>query len=425
MAGLKNLLGAAATYTAANIINSAIPFLLLPILTRILTPAEYGTVVMFTMVVGVFSTFTGLNLHGAVSVRYFEKDTDHPCFVGTTLTILVGSTLLVLLVVWLFALPLERWTEVPQFWLLAAVLASAAQFVIQIRLVMWQVTNQPVSYGVFQITQTLFNFSLSLGLILILGLGWEGRIIGIVTAISIFGVLALFSLQHKKLVSWKIKPAYIKSSLRFGVPLIPHTIGGLMLTMSDRFIVTSMLGVRETGVYAASLQIGMVIGIISSSCNKAFSPWLFKILNDDDRHKNAQIIRYTYILFIIMPFIAWLFGLSAPILLQLLVGEQFRGSEEIVQYIAMGGAFSGMYYLVANYIFFSGKTEWLFVATLISGISGLILTWWLVGKYGAVGAAIGNMLSHLICFILVWGLAAKCHTMPWTRSGIVSMFFGR
>ncbi|WP_460155205.1 lipopolysaccharide biosynthesis protein [Pseudomonas sp. S2_B12] len=165
MTALKRLLNSTATYALANVINSAIPFFLLPVLTRVLAPSEYGVVTMFTTVVGALSAFTGLSIHGAVSVRHFDSGTDHPRFVGACLGVLAVSTSLVLLVVWLMAGPLARSTEIPENWLLVAVLVSAAQSIVQVRLVIWQVRNEVMRYGLFQILQTFLNLSLSLGLI--------------------------------------------------------------------------------------------------------------------------------------------------------------------------------------------------------------------------------------------------------------------
>jgi len=411
--GVKRLLGSAATYIGANAINSAIPFLLLPLLTRVLAPHEYGTVTMFVTVMSVLAALTGLSVHGAVSVRFFDKDIDHPGFVGTSLLVLVGSTFLVLLAVWFLAAPLARWTQVPQGWLLVAVLTAAAQFIIHIRLVMWQVKTEALRYGVFQITQTALNLGLSVGLVLMLGMGWEGRALGVVVSVSVLSMLALYSLQRARLVRWCWNERYAKSLLRFGVPLIPHTIGGVMIAVSDRFIVTSMLGAREMGIYAAAMQVGLVIGLVADSCNKAFAPWLFQTLKQDDAVKNARIVRYTYLLFLMIPLVALLFGCSAPFILELIVGEAYRSGGDVVLYIALGGAFGGMYYLVANYVFFAGKTEWLALATLVSGLTGVAVSWWLVRVFGAVGAAQGTMFAQVMAFLLTWAIAVKSHPMPW------------
>ena len=89
------LFGNAAIYLGANILNAGIPFLLLPILTRVLTPADYGTVAMFGIVLSVLGAFTGLSVHGAIGVRYFQlgkKELSE--YVGTCVGILAVTLML-------------------------------------------------------------------------------------------------------------------------------------------------------------------------------------------------------------------------------------------------------------------------------------------------------------------------------------------
>ncbi|MCV5446120.1 oligosaccharide flippase family protein, partial [Escherichia coli] len=46
-----NFLKNSSIYLAANILNAAIPFILIPILTRYLTIEEYGQIAMFQMLI--------------------------------------------------------------------------------------------------------------------------------------------------------------------------------------------------------------------------------------------------------------------------------------------------------------------------------------------------------------------------------------
>ncbi|MEW0490716.1 oligosaccharide flippase family protein, partial [Escherichia coli] len=52
-------------YLISNIFNALIPFILLPILTRNLTPYEYGQIAMFQTLVSGLASLTGLNTVGA------------------------------------------------------------------------------------------------------------------------------------------------------------------------------------------------------------------------------------------------------------------------------------------------------------------------------------------------------------------------
>lgn len=413
MTALKRLLNSTATYALVNVINSAIPFFLLPILTRVLAPAEYGLVTMFTLVLGVFSALTGLSIHGAVSVRYFDGGTDHPRFVGACFSVLALSTSLVLVLVWLIASPLARWTEIPEGWLLVAVLASAAQAIVQVRLVIWQVRNEVMRYGLFQILQTTLNLSLSLGLIFVLGLGWEGRVLGITVAISLFAGLALYGLQRRKLVSWTLDGNYIKAALRFGVPLIPHAVGAMMIAMSDRFIITQLLGIGVTGAYAVGVQMGMVVGLLADAFVKAFGPHLFSELKSRDSSSGLRMVRQCAIVFSGFLVLALGYVGVLPYIYPFIVGEQFSASLPIAQLIGLGNAFMGMYYVVAGFLFFFERTALLAKLTFMVGFLSAGLTYTLVVWLGVIGAAWAYVIVQLMFFLGAWYLAQRVFPLPW------------
>lgn len=70
----STLVKSSGIYAITNILNSAIPFFLLPILTRYLTPEEYGLVAMIGVLVGLTSPFVGINTHGAITRKYYDRD---------------------------------------------------------------------------------------------------------------------------------------------------------------------------------------------------------------------------------------------------------------------------------------------------------------------------------------------------------------
>jgi len=359
------------------------------------------------------AAFTGLSLHGAVSVRYFSIDTDHPRFVGACLSVLAASTSLVLLVVWLFSAPLSNSVNLPMAWLLAAVLGSAAQTIINIRLVIWQVEGKALRYGFFQIAQTLLNLSLSLCLILVLGLGWEGRGLGIAAAVFIFGILALFSLQRGGRIRWKLDLDYIKASLRFGVPLIPHSLGGLMLSMSDRFIIMSILGAAATGSYAVGAQLGMLLGILADAFVKAFGPHLYGQLKVADDIVRVRIVWQCWVVFFVFLFLALLYIFLLPYVYPFLVGDGYGDSLAVAQLIGFGNAFMGMYYVVAGFVFFSEKTGFLSRLTLGVGFLNVVFTFLLVDRLGALGAAWSYVVVQFLFFVGAWCIAHRVYPLPW------------
>lgn len=409
------LFGNASIYFGANILNAAIPFLLLPILTRVLTPAEYGTIAMFLVMVSIFGAFTGLSVHGAIGVRYFQlSKEDLADYVTSCIGILMVSTTAVLLIV----IVLHHWiikvSGLSLDWLIVAVLVSGLQFLINIRLSLWQVSGMPWHYGGLQVSRSLFDALLSLILVLGLSMAWQGRLVGYSTAILLMGFIALIWLYNDKLLrrtdTWKI---HAKDALRFGIPLVPHTIGGMLMVFVDRIIINHLLGTDSVGVYMVALQMGMVIGLLTESFNKAYAPWLFKNLASEDKVNKPTIVKGTYFYFFAILAVATLYGLLIPFVMPFIVGEEFLLSGEFIIYLATGFAFGGCYYMVTNYIFFAKRTEYLALVTFGSGVLNIPITYILVQEMQLKGAAVAFLITNIITFLGAWILSNRVYKMPW------------
>jgi O-antigen/teichoic acid export membrane protein len=415
--GGGSLLGSTLTYTLANVLSAGIPFLMLPVLTRVLSPEGYGKVGMFSVVLIVLSAFTGLNVHGAVGIRYFNKDKiDYPRYVASCLLIIAVSTAVVLGLVSLFPRPLEVASKLPEKWLLVAVVVSCAQILIQTQLGIWQSAKRPLAYGGLRLSQSITDGSVSLLLVLGLGLGWQGRLAGMSAAAIVSAGIALLMLVRGRWVRFPADPDYVRAALRFGIPLVPHVIGGMLLAMVDRILISNVLDVSSTGIYMVALQIGMVLGLATDAFNRAYAPWLLETLGKEAPRRDVAIVRFTYLYFLVVVGIAVALAVLAPAVLGILVGTQFRAAAPIVVYITVGFAFGGMYYMVTNYVFFAGRTGSLAVITTISGVSNALLTYWLLHRDGLVGAARAFMLAQVLMFAGTWWLAQRSRPMPWRKA---------
>ncbi|MDQ0415654.1 flippase [Mesobacillus stamsii] len=401
-------------YTVASILNSAIPFLLLPILTRYLTPEDYGIVSMFGVLVSLITPFIGLNIQGAVQRVYFKREKINiKIYITNCIYILLCSTAVVSLIFFLFSGYIAKITSLPEKLLFVAIAIAFAQFISSIVLVLWQVQIKPAQYGVYQISTTLLNASLSIWLIISLGMAWQGRILGQLVSFSLFGVIGILILRKDKWLKIKYNRSYIKHALSFGVPLIPHAVGGVVMTMTDRIFITNMVGIEATGIYTVGFQIGMIINILATSFNQAYVPWLFAQLKANIYTKKLMIVKMTYFYFGIIIFLALGLSFFAPWFLDFFVGKEFSGSSVFIIWIAIGYAFNGMYFMVTNYIFYAEKTAILAWITFGSAILNIGLNYVFISKYGAIGAAQATTIIYFIKFISTWILAARVYNMPW------------
>lgn len=413
---INGLIGSATVYAMSSLVTSAIPFLLLPILTRVLTPSDYGVVAMFGIWLSIMGVFTGLSTQGAIGVRYFEYDKKiMQVYVSTCVVVLIASTIIALGCVILLNTSLEKYISVPGNWLVLGVTLSGLQFVILLRLSLWQVSKQPWKYAQLQISQSAINACFSLWLVLMVGLAWEGRLIGISIATLIIALVSLISLWREGWLPMEININDAKNALKFGLPLIPHVLGGMLLATIDRVMVANMLGISQAGIYTVAVQVGTILSLITVSINQAYAPWLFEQLKLLNENNKCRIVRYTYIYFIALIAVALLMGVSAPLILSVIVGSEFVQGAEIVIYISLGSAFGGMYFMVTNYVFFAGGTGRLALNTLFAGLINVVLTYLLIEKNDMVGAGQSFMISQAILFIGTWRLAHYLFPMPWGK----------
>lgn len=414
MTGARTIVGPALIYVVANATTASIPLLLLPLFTRVLSPVDYGFIAMFGVVVQLLGAITGLSVHGAISVRFFDRDAiDFPRFVGSCLMVLAGSLLVVLAIVTLFLPLLEDFTKLPGIWLLIAVLVSGANFVIQSQLAIFQSAGQPVRFGLLRLSQAAMDLGLSLTLVIGLGLAWEGRAIGVAVAAAAAAAIALAMMARGGWVSFPGTREYAHQALRFGLPLVPHAVGGLLIASVDRLMIGNILDVSSAGIYLVAVQIGLVLNLITDAGNRAFAPWLMRSLKQSDPDLDLAVVRMTYVGFAALLAMGFAIGLAAQPILKVLVGEHFQAAGPMVIYIAMGQAFGGMYYLVTNYVFLAGKTGRLAIVSLTSGLINVALSYILLTTRGLEGAAQAFMTAQLLLFLGTWSIAARVRPMPW------------
>lgn len=400
-------------YGISSIVNASIPFLLIPLLTRHMSVEDFGLVAMFNVLTAFITPIMGLSTAGAISRQYFKEEIDISLYIGNCLLILFISFSVVTTIFFSFSTSIARFSEYPEGRLWTIILVSFFGFLTNTTLIIWQVQSKTYSYGIFQIGQTIINLIFSIWLVVIMKKGWEGRVFAQMIATILFGTLGVFLLNQKKLITLRLNKEYFKHALRFGAPLIPHAIGGVLLTMSDRLLITKLIGIGDTGLYSVGYAFGSVIGIIENSFNLAFIPWLFEKLRENNPSIKTKIVRFTYLYFIVIILISTILAIIAPYIMQIFVDKKFEGSSKYVLWIALSFAFSGMYKMVVNYIFYAEKTYILAIITFLSAIFNFACTYVLINKFGAIGAAISASLTSFLFFIFTWIVSNKIFPMPW------------
>lgn len=414
---LKNeLIRSSSIYLIASTLSASIPFLLLPILTRFLTPAEYGEVAMFTVLVSLFGALCGLSVHGAANRKYFdymEEPAKLAEYIFMCMIILLISSTILLIIVLQLSPFLSGIFSISESWIIAAVIVAAFGFITKLRLGQWQVIKNSFKYGIFQISQSLGNAILSILFVVVLSLGVTGRLFGIIISSLVFACIATLSLRKNKMVkvSWNPEMAY--DALKFGIPLIPHIIGIFLLSSIDRVVITNKLGLEDAGIYMVAIQLSLAASIILTAVNQAFVPWLFERLKRNIYKEKKIIVKITYGYYLLLLMgVALAFWLGDDIL-RLIAGPAYYPAGELIGWVILAKGFHGGYLMVTNYFFYTKKTGVLSTITIVTGLLNITLLYTLIHYFGLIGVVWAYCISKLVQWITTWYMSNKILNMPW------------
>ncbi len=408
----SKLLKTFSTYTFSSILSNAIPFFLIPILTRFLTPQDYGVVSMFGLTLNIFSIFVMLGLPGAVQREYYDEKINIKRYLFNVFIIFTASALTIIVLIILFNDFFSKVTQLNIILLCTALFLSYISSYTSTYLILLRAKMQARKYATIQISQSILNALLSIIFVVFLKMNWQGRICAQLLATVLIGIPTMFYL-YTRWAEPKIDFEYIKRALIFGIPLVFHNIGGLLITASDRFLITNMVSIDKTGLYTVGYQLASVIGILATSFNFAYAPWLYDKLNLNNEKVKVMIVKLTYLYFGLITLGGTMYSLTVTSFLDVIVGKRFSDARVVIFWLVLGQVGQGLYYMVTNYIFYARKTHYLAVLTFLTGIFNFVVSYLLIKVVGYQGAAMGTALAHILEFFLTWWLSNKVYKMPW------------
>lgn len=402
----KKLSGNILIYGGTNAIKSLVPFLMLPLLTSYLSTQEYGELMLIETTIIFLLPFIMLNINGAINVEYFhvKNDKEYKQYVLNALLLSVFSFLFISFFFFIFQNQIANFLHIDKQWIQLLGVFAFLRVPSSILLVIFQVMHKAKFYAYFSIAQTIVDFSLSYYLVVILDYGITGRLLGVYSAFLIFNFITVYLLYTMQYFKTGITFKYTKKILAFGLPLFPHAVGGIVLSLSDRYFISYFYDNSEVGQYSVAYQVSSILLLISLSVNQAWSPFFFSLMKEKKKYmitKGTKILALLYIVSSIS-----LFFIS-PYIYDFMIDEKFYESKMYFIYLLIGFLFQSFYFLFTNYLFFYKKTVLLSYITLSGALLNICLNYIFIKSYGVVGVAYATMITYAVYFFMVLVMANK------------------
>lgn len=405
-----------AIYLGSSVINKAIPFLLLPILTKYLSPEEYGILALYQVMISFVMPLIGMNMQNNITRNFFSKSKE---FVGKVvfniLVVLTITTLVVTTVISVYLFFGGPHFSIPQRWIYALPVLAFMGMLNDCNLSILRNSKKPLIYGAFEISKTIIDLSLTILLIVVYSFDWEGKAIGMLVSTTVIGLVSLYRMWKKGYLLFEVDKSQIREIFRISLPLIPHALGGVIMALGDRIFIDQMVGTAEMGIYTVGYQFGMIMTLVTTAFNQTWTPWMYELLAQNKEENKVKIVKATYM--VCLGFILMAIGITviSYFLLPYMTTKEYHGAFIHVIWIALGYAFFGMYTLVFPYGVHVGKTSYLGIITFSAAIINMAANYVLIKMNGPVGSAQATLISYIFMFFSVWWYSNKLYPMPWFK----------
>ncbi len=422
---LKRLSSDSLVYGLGQVGGKVVNLLLVPVLTRVLVPQQYGVADLVIAYSASALLVLVFGLDGAVS-RFFYEQPDREARVRMTSSVFVLHALTgaaVALLLFALAEPLAaRLLGGAVYAKYLRIGACALPFTL---LVLFEnnvlrVTFQPWKFITLNVTQTLLVGGLTLWFVLVKDLGVAGALYG-----KLFGD-ALAALLGAVLCRHSLKPRFsrtlVRQLLAFGLPLVPVSIAYGVIGFVDREALQRTASLDAVGVYAVGMKFFAVISMAVQAFSLAFGPFAYARAQDPDAPRLYARVFALYLA--ATSFAALAVGVFAPAIVAVLATPKYAAASGPALWLSFAAVAQGAYSIAVLGVTLALRTSLL---GWIAGAAALVAfgaNQWLTPRFGAEGAAMATCLAHVVSTALVYVVSQRVKPFPHRPARLLLLFGG-
>jgi O-antigen/teichoic acid export membrane protein len=412
---LLDLLSDSATYGVSSILSQLIGFLLLPLYTQYLSPVDYGVMAMLSILSTVFGPLANLGMTSAIFRRFnlCDDEDERREVLSTGLFSVVGSSLLLLGLGQLVALPLTTWlvedaslVHLVRLTLLSATLSTVGA-VPQVTL---RADRRVKAAAGLNVANVAISMSLTIWFVVGLGMGLLGVVLGqLIASLVVMLLQFLVTSRSFRLAASRASWRYM---LSYGLPLMPHKLQAIVLSTFGQYMVKEMLGLEQAGLFNIAVKIALPVKFVIGAVQQAWVPFKFQIHAQDD--DPAAFFRSAVTYYLAAISYLWVgVALWGPEVLRLMTTPSFHGAAGLIPFVALIPVSNGLYFMLGTGFELSDNTKPMPLVSL-GGLAAVVVgALILVPPLGATGAAVATVLGWLMMTTLIYALSQRRFTVKY------------
>ena len=258
--------------------------------------------------------------------------------------------------------------------------------------------GKTVDYAVSCIITGVSTILLNILFIVYLKLGAFGMITSIALANGL-GMLYLFiKLKLYTQVDFSLKDIkLIKSMYKYSIPLVPNGVSWWIVNVSDRTIISIVIGTAANGIYAISNKFPTIISSLLGIFNLSWSESAALHINSPDRDEFFSDILNT----VTKLFTSLGVGMIAcmPFIFPILVNSKYEDAINYIPILVLGTIFNVAICIYTGIYIAKKMTKQVASTTILGAIINILINIIFIKKIGLYAASISTALSYFVMMI--------------------------
>ena len=385
-------------YGLGEVLSRVPTFLLLPVFTAYLSPADYGVISMLSALTIFLTPVFSLGLGGGIAPSYFDVDSysHKQDTINTSVGLLLVSTVILVVVGSVTSALLSRalfqTDSYAAFVRISIVTAALTIVAIPIRL-FFQFEERAKLYVTFSMTSLITSTLLSVVTVVVLKRGVRGMLEA--TLVGQVVALALFAIPILGWIRPKIDRSIARELLRVSLPLVLAFGCVFLLQNGNKYLLQWLGGLDDVGVYSIGLSIGTLVNVIVVAFQSAWVPYFMSFA---DKRETAKIVFgrvLTLYVFGMGALSLALFAIARP-LIMIMTRPAFHGAWRVVGLAAAAQMLAGVSSILLPGMYMEKELQYIGLLQGAAGVAGVVTGVCLIPRFGIVGAALALVLSYSV-----------------------------
>lgn len=409
----KRALKHSSIYALGNITRQLAGFIMLPVYTRHLTPADYGVVGMLLAVMALIEVCFGARLAQAVPKFYFDEheESRKKSVISTALFITGGVSLITMLALIAFRDFSSKILFESSDYSFAVGLFSVlilTQALEYYGMAFIRIQQRPWTFISVSLAKLGVQLGLNIWFVVYLEMGVTGVALGSALSSSLlaFG-LSTYTFAQTGLRFCKEQAIRM---LRFSWPLWVGALAGLYIGSSNRYFINFFSTTADVGLFELAAKFSTILMLlIWDPFQQYWSTERFRIYKNEGAIETYQMV--FQIISALLAIGVMGIGVFSPPVIRLMAAPSFHDASVAVPFLA-GAAMFGCLTTFTNFSFIvKEKTLWLTRNNYSTAIILTILFVALVPTWGYVGASIAALIGAAIQFLIVHYAGKRIYNM--------------